>query len=356
MLPLSRWVTVFAATLAFAAIGCQEAPVDRSQSDGPSAAQADLGVEPDSALPSSDATPAGQDASPADGSPTADASRPADATPGVDTAPAPPAGKIVFFGLSKSKANDSVSQQQRGFDAVQAVAKALASANITRQQIVQEPVSPDVNAFVVDEQAVRATLASYKTTLGSNDTIIIYSHTHGIQSKSSQQLGGLLVTDPAAFNGKRPNWLDWSEFVDDLLALPAKNVIVLTMACFSGGLVEYLDQPHVKARWQSRQQNGRNFVVITSQNATSLSNPRRINGVLVNPFTHAVENGFSGAADGHGSVAAAKDGRLTLGELVNYLLDETRRHTRDTDTDNDPDPQSTGSYDANVTLIGSITP
>ena len=35
------------------------------------------------------------------------------------------------------------------------------------------------------------------------------------------------------------------------------NVVVLTMSCFSGALVEHLDSPQVRQGWQDRRQQGR---------------------------------------------------------------------------------------------------
>lgn len=260
------------------------------------------------------------------------------------------AARVLFLGVSKSKIEDSEQQQQRGHDAVRRVSDAFETAGVSSKTLLQESVPATADALLVDEQRVRTALAKLATDLRPEDTVIIYTHTHGLQSKSQTEPGGLVVTEPTTFSGPR-DWLDWREFIDDLLALPAKNVVVLTMACFSGGLVTYLQDPAVKARWEQRRAKGRNFVVLTSQNDHALSNPRKIAGETINPFTYELLAALSGAADGHGDQGAAVDGQLTLGELSSYLLSETRRHTSASDAANDPQPQLAGSYDPAVPLL-----
>jgi hypothetical protein len=68
------------------------------------------------------------------------------------------------------------------------------------------------------------------------------------------------------------------------------------MACYSGGLIDYLKT--IEDRWINRKEEGRNFLVITSQNNSSTSDPVPINGELYNPFSAAVQRAFQGEADG----------------------------------------------------------
>ena len=145
----------------------------------------------------------------------------------------------------------------------------------------------------------------------------------------------------------------WDEYVDRILEIPAKNVVVLTMACFSGGLVEYMNSPQVSKRWKDRQQKeGRNLIVLTSQCKDELSSPIMKDGRLVNPFTYAVTKMFAGGADGfqlsHGQpdTRGRKDGKLTVGELIDYTL-YTTEHTPSEHVrrKNEAKPQVTGSYD-----------
>jgi hypothetical protein len=260
------------------------------------------------------------------------------------------AARVLFLGVSKAKIEDSEAQQQRAHDAVQRVSAAFAAAGVSSTTLLQESVPAALDGLKVDEQRVRERLAALAADLHPRDTVIIYTHTHGIPTKSQSKLGGLVVTEPTTFSGPR-DWLDWREYAEDLLALPAKNVVVLTMACFSGGLVSHLQDPAVKARWQQRSAEGRSFVVLTSQSDAALSNPRKIDDETINPFTYELLQALSGAADGRGDQGAAVDGQLTLGELTSYLLTETRKHTRASDAANDPEPQLAGSYDPTTPLL-----
>jgi hypothetical protein len=262
-----------------------------------------------------------------------------------------PATRTAFFGLSKAKSNDKEAQQQRGYEAVQRIAAASANVGVTGIELLQEPVPTTVAPFVVGETRVRSALSSLAKSLGSDDTVIIYSHTHGIADRRST-LGGLIVTDPSVLDGQ-PDWLDWSEYAESLLALPAKNVVVLTMSCFSGGLVAYLNRPSVKARWSRRRVEGRSFLVITSQSGDRLSNPRRIDGELINPFTHTLEKalGWQDIDRCCGGRSSSPDGTITFDEFIRYLVSRTQSHTDDRDPENDPLPQVAGSYRPHAPLF-----
>jgi len=122
--------------------------------------------------------------------------------------------------------------------------------------------------------------------------------------------------------------------------IPAKNVIVLVMACYSGGLFDYLKTTEDK--WVNRKEEGRNFLVITSQNNSSTSDPVPINGEMYNPFSAAVERDFQGEADGFST--GITDGQVTLEELNGYILETTHKLS------SRAFPQSIGSYDPDIVL------
>jgi esterase/lipase superfamily enzyme len=266
----------------------------------------------------------------------------------------------LFFAFSKAMPKDAVPHQQRACNAVESIKKRIEPLGFSTH-LLQEPVRTQEEQTknplpsLVTGSRIVSELASYRQSLGSNDTIIIYSHSHGLKGRSGR-LGGLPLDRPG--DATRPTYLDWREYADQLLRLPARTVVVLTMACHSGGLVEFLNgDEKARSLWQTRKAEGRNFLVITSQNAHSLSNPRRIDGSIINPFTHAVIKAFEGAADGYQRGRAEKrpDGRITLGELADFVMDETRKHTAPRDKDNDPDPQRTGSF-APETVIAALSP
>ena len=107
------------------------------------------------------------------------------------------------------------------------------------------------------------------------------------------------------------------------------------MSCYSGGFVEYLET--IPDEWNNRASEGRNFLLITSQNSSLMSSPVGIDGTICNPFTYAVQKAFEGDADGY--LSGTKDGTTTYQELVTYLQETTH------ELDKRAFPQSIGSYE-----------
>jgi hypothetical protein len=261
----------------------------------------------------------------------------------------PDGGARVFFGFNRSKPDELPAMQQRGYDAVQQVSARLEPAGF-ETHLLQSPApgtekpGPSVSCETVCER-----LQTWSRTMDTNGIIVIYSHTHGLKT-GVNRAGGLLLGRSQPGN---PLVLSWPDYAEQLLNLPAKTVVVLTMACHSGALVDYLNTDEkAKSLWQTRKESGRNFLVITSQDAESLSNPRRIDGEVINPFTYAVRKALEGKADGYrqGGACGQPDGRITLGELADFIPDETRKHTRSGDESNDPKPRITGSFDPETVI------
>lgn len=272
--------------------------------------------------------------------------------------PADATGVLHFFAFSKAMVRDDLELQQRGHDAVRRVRESVEGTGRFVTRVIQEKVrdleeyTRDPTPFLVTSEIIADELRGYARELTRHDTIVIYSHSHGLQTTGERGLGGLLLDDPGTERPVEPRWLDWSEYADLVLALPARNVVVLTMSCFSGGLIDHLDEsPAARELWQDRESRGRNFVVISSQNATSLSSPRRIDGEVINPFTYALIKAFAGEADGFQGRA---DQAISLGELVGFTLEETSKHQSAHDPDNDPDPQVTGSYSPDWILVPDL--
>lgn len=275
-----------------------------------------------------------------------------------DAAPAPRTWVLL---VAKPRVVDPPAMQQRGIAAVEKLEAAAKAAfpGATVDSLAEGVITPDQfrRGGVVERvtgEIFRMRLEALAATAGPDDTVVIYTHSHGRQNgfEAEQPLGGIVVDLPV----RRPEHagtLLWDEYADLLLAIPARNVVVLTMACFAGGLVEHLESEAVAPRWRERRsKEGRNLVVLTSQNAELKSEPIGKDGVLVNPFTLAVARGLAGAADGFALVEGAaappgaKDGTISIGELVDFVLDETE-HTR-SDLPSRPNtakPCVTGSYD-----------
>jgi hypothetical protein len=257
--------------------------------------------------------------------------------------------------------------QERGATAVRRIAAgarnfqpgvivdALAENIMTKEQYRRGEVREKVTRTIFKKR-----LKHLSATTTAEDTVVIYTHSHGYRNgfEKSQPLGGIVMDLPVRRTGHSGALL-WDEYAGLLLDIPAKNVLVLTMSCFSGGLVEYLNSPQVKKHWAGRRRKqGRNFIVLTSQNKELKSPPILKDGEVINPFTYAVANALAGEADGFNLVNGKpaeprrKDGVLTMGEIVDYILyttqntvSEAARHR------NIARPQLTGSFDREDVLI-----
>ncbi len=261
----------------------------------------------------------------------------------------PGEGQRVFFGFSRTMPDDPLPMHQRGYDAVQLVSARLESAGF-ETHLFQSPLPNTAGSLQpVTRKSVLEQLDAVSETLQADDTLIIYSHTHGLKTRSGRAGGLLLGRNTPSERGI----LSWADYAETVLRLPAKTVVILTMACHSGELTDWLKSDDEAQRLlKERRETDRNFLVLTSQNADSLSNPRRIDGEVINPFTYAVRKALEGKADGYrdGGPYGQPDGRITLGELAAFILNETRKHTRTGDESNDPDPQITGSFDPETVI------
>jgi hypothetical protein len=280
--------------------------------------------------------------------------------------------KTRFLILGKCKVADPPQQQKRGIFAVRRVAKAARSAEREAQvdALVDDVMTiPQYRRGQATEtvtgKVFRERLRQLKETATPQDTVIIYTHSHGRQNgfETSQPHGGLVMDLPVR-QTEHAGALLWDEYAERLLEIPAKNVVVLTMACFAGGLVDYLDSPEVRERWKDRRaKEGRNLIVLTSQNASLTSDPIVRNGELINPFTDAVVRTLEGEADGF-ALADGKpirgtpaDGHLSVGEFIDSVL-FTTEHTvsESAQRRNTARPQVTGSFDRDDVLFPRIQP
>ncbi|MFW5798797.1 MAG: hypothetical protein ACOCXX_03980, partial [Planctomycetota bacterium] len=181
----------------------------------------------------------------------------------------------IVLALGKARAVDPTKQQQRAIDAVDKVTDAarrfqpgvtvirLVDPIMTREQLRRGTVKPKVSGEVFRKQ-----LETLARTATERDTVIVYTHCHGTKPKPDDpRRPGGLVLNPGSPRGPIRAMLPWAEYAELLLALPARNVVVLTMSCYSGGLVDHLNSPKLKPRWTDRRANGRSFVVLTSQNS-----------------------------------------------------------------------------------------
>lgn len=235
------------------------------------------------------------------------------------TRPTNESGKIKLFAFSKALFHDDLAQQNR---ATVAVDKVVTAASIRPNMLIEKMQEKEMTTQeylnnnqveVINKKIMLDKFSQYQASLTAEDSFIVYSHTHGRKSSDDLQ-GGIII-------GMKREVITWEEYAEVLLNLPAKNIIVFTMACFSGGLIDYLNRPEVRERWVNRNRAGRSFMVISSTNADLLSMPVRIDGGPLNPLTYSVANAFLGSADGYAGDIA--DDKLSYEEIAHYVLDNT---------------------------------
>lgn len=180
----------------------------------------------------------------------------------------------------------------------------------------------ELNARVVKER-----LAGYARTLGTNDTFVMYSHSHG---------------------GPRGTFFaNWAEFTDSILTLPARDVVIFAMSCHSGNLTDTLNRR--KAEWEGRSNVGRSLIALTPVSAIQLCGPSPEPGVG-NPFTYAITTALRGDADG--ILGAGKNDQIEMRELVDYVIQTTHDKSRG----QSHSPQFAGEYPANAVFVLLPTP
>lgn len=281
-----------------------------------------------------------------------------------------PTAKTHFLIVGKGKIADSPVLQARGMEAVRKVAAAagklgsgtivdaVAEGVMTRDQYRSGQANDKVTRTMFKDRLRQ--LAKIAT---PQDTVVIYTHSHGRRNgfEELQPLGGIVLDLPVRQTAHGGTLL-WDEYADLLLKIPARNVVVLTMSCFSGGLIEYLNAPQVKARWTDRRQKeGRNLVILTSQNMRLSSDPIMKDGEIINPFTYAVTKALAGEADGFTLTAGGvgshghRDGKLTAGEMIDFILYTTENTISEAvPCKNTAKPQWTGSFlRQDVLLVGA---
>jgi hypothetical protein len=299
---------------------------------------------------------------------------PGPALPGASPPPAagngaeaPPQPRTRFLVVGKGRIADPPAQQERGVAAVRMVAEAARTTRPTPlvDAFAENPMTEAQFRSGEAREAVTGTI--FRTRLRQlaecarpEDTVVIYTHTHGRKGgfEKTQPLGGIVLDLPVR-QTEHGGTILWDEFADLVLRIPARNVIVLTMSCFAGGFVDHLNSPPVVGRWRDRRtKEGRNLIVLVSQNAQLSSDPILKDNELVNPFTYAVAKALEGRADGFALAGgrpdpeARKDGKVTAGELVDFILHTTASTVSESPRHpNTAKPQSTGTFDRNEVLF-----
>jgi hypothetical protein len=187
----------------------------------------------------------------------------------------------------------------------------------------------DVGSNVVNRTRILDRWNTLAGQMTNQDMFVQYSSGHGSRT-------GLAVG------------VTYNEIRDNALRYPAKEIIIFTMACLSGNLVNSFN--NVRDQWADFAEQGRTLLVMASSRANENSStgpgrdpdePGGPNGSAGSAFGHALWKSLIGYADGY--VDGVKDGYISLDEIVQYstyLTEDIGGHT----------PVSTGVYNGNLVM------
>jgi hypothetical protein len=182
----------------------------------------------------------------------------------------------------------------------------------------------------VNGDAIKQQWKTLQGEMKSNDMYLQYSSGHGYQ-------GGLEAG------------VTYDDIINGVLGMPAQELVVFTMACYSGGLVDAFDQ--AKDRWSNFQQQGKTLFVMASSKAdeesstgpgTDPDEPNGPDGSAGSAFGHSLWKALIGYAD-KAAGGGNGDGYVTLGEIVKYVVADTQQEGSQT-------PVYTGAYDPNLKI------
>jgi hypothetical protein len=233
-----------------------------------------------------------------------------------------------LFTFNKAMVYDDMGLQKRGVVAVEKVRDAALQNPLFEVRALIEPVisrdeyEKDPSSLHVSQKIIFSHLQRYSHLISKSDTCFVYSHTHGVRNGfvPTEPWGGLMLDFDRSDMPHRGITV-WPDYAHEILNIPGETVVILVMSCYSGGFIDYLET--IQDQWNDRSIDGRNFIVITSQNNALQSGPVRIKGEVINPFTYSVQHAFSGEADGF---KGEKDGNVTIHEFIQYILETTQHY------------------------------
>jgi hypothetical protein len=234
-----------------------------------------------------------------------------------------------LFTFNKAMVDNDMGLQNRGVAAVEKIRDAVLPNplfevhDLIEPAISQDEYEKDPYPFHVSQKIVFSHLNRYSHLISQSDTCFVYSHTHGVRNGflPTEPWGGLMLDFDQTDMPHRGITV-WPDYAHAVLQIPGETVVILVMSCYSGGFIDYLET--IQEQWNSRSEEGRNFLVITSQNNALPSGPVRIQGEVINPFTYSVQHAFLGEADGF--EGEEKDGKVTIREFIQYVVKATQHH------------------------------
>lgn len=164
-------------------------------------------------------------------------------------------GKNYFFSFARTKDTDDDSKAQFATQQTQLVNDSIAALNkgsFKKSPFTIEtelnPKKSKQNSKVMSIERYQNKLREFQTKVGSEDTVVIYTHTHG------------------SFKGSGLNWdqeitdFEWAALATEINKIQAKNVIVFNMSCHSGALAFKLTNLLAAS---SKSTTKRNLIVLT---------------------------------------------------------------------------------------------
>lgn len=212
-------------------------------------------------------------------------------------------GKKYYLGWGAAGMGDpSMMQNEVKYDVLHT--HDIFTKDIGGNYIGNKLIGPSTNSSQIKAEWKR--IGDLMTT---DDMYVQYSSGHGSQS-------GLGVG------------VKYTEMRDAALNFKAKEIIIFTMACYSGNLVEAFNAK--KDIWSNWPTQGRTLFVMASspKNETSSTGPGTDtdesggpNGSAGSAYGHALWKALIGYADGY--VDGVKDGYLSLGEIRDFTMWKT---------------------------------
>lgn len=235
-------------------------------------------------------------------------------------------GKSYFFSFIRANPNDPSGMMDFGVSQTSQV-----NESISKLSTIPFELDTELDPLAMSSSILQGKFSDLRTKLKQEDTVVLYTHSHGL-------IPGLGLNWNAPSRAEIP--FSWQSLAQEIISLPAKNVIIFTMACHSGYLTEALNA--LSSQWKNKRSSaGRNLIVLTAvakEQLASATDRGTTETSIGNPFTYAVKTAFQGFADGFDG--QPKDGKTTLQELVGYVLATAKSKS----TDSYAEPQFAGEY------------
>lgn len=204
-------------------------------------------------------------------------------------------GKKYYFGFHQSDVGDPEMENEVKYDVEHT------------SNIFSSHAGGDYEASPVatSGSAVSQTWKSIGAKITGNDMYVQYSAGHG--SPSGLAMG-----------------FSYQDIRDAVMAFPAKEIVVFTMSCYSGGLIDAFNND--KAQWSAWAASGRTLYVMSSSGdneesssgpGTDQDEPNGPDGSAGSAFGYSLWKALIGYADGYED--GVKDGFISLGEIQGFV-------------------------------------